>query len=101
MSNEQIVALVVALMPLITMLAGVGYRYLISRLPESQRATTERIVASAVRSVEQFAADQLTGPEKRARALELIHSLLPNADPQLVEMLLEEAVYLLPKNRAA
>lgn len=96
LTQDQIIALINALLPIVAALIGFVLHWYISRLPAAQQAKAEGVVAKVVRAVEQTGA-ALSAPAKKAQAISLAETLLKgiglNIPATLLDTLIEDAVY--------
>lgn len=77
-----------------------------AKMPAAQAAIVEDVVSTVVHGVEQAALGQnVSGEDKRTEALRLINGMLDKrgikADPNHVEMALQQAVYFMSQAQAA
>lgn len=95
-SPEQVAAVVVAALPLLTSLSAVIFKGLVAKLPEAKRATVEQAVGVAVAAAEQKARAGLLDSSKRAAAESMAVSLLAQVgvkvDPAVLDAFIEAAV---------
>lgn len=103
MTQEQTVQLIFIILPFA--LTGVGVplaMWLIAKLPVSKQSTAEKYVQLAVNAVEQLATKNTSGltiTSKKALAEQFATTMLKNVglsvDPQVINTLIESAVFLL------
>jgi hypothetical protein len=88
--------------PFLWHLAQLLFVKLLDRLPSNQRSAVEEIVSSVVHAIEQTSPG-LAGEDKRTQALQIIQQMLDEhklkASPRDVEVLLEQAVFLMNQNK--
>lgn len=100
MTIEQIVIVFQLVFPVLVAGVAVAYRFVISKLPASQRAQATEIVNHAVQAIEQTQAS-VPGPNRKVQAEALINGLLKSAgvkaSPELVDVLIESAVFAVNK----
>ncbi len=97
-TNEQILALISAIVPIIVSLAAYLYKVLIGRLPAQKQALLQDIATQAVHMAEQVMGPD-NGAAKRAMAEETINAGLKsmgiNITPPLVNAAIESLVFSL------
>ncbi len=97
-TNEQILALISAIVPVIVSLAAYLYSVLVSKLPAQKQALLQQVVTQAVHMAEQVIGPG-NGSQKRAMAEDAINASLKslgvNAAPSLVNAAIELVVFAL------
>lgn len=100
MTIEQIVIIFQVVFPVLVAVVAVAYRFVVSKLPASQRAQATDIINHTVQAVEQTQS-AVPGPNRKVQAEALINSLLKTAgvkvSPELVDVLIESAVFAVNK----
>jgi len=97
-TNEQILALIAAIVPVIASLAAYLYKLLIGKLPEQKQALLQQIATQAVHMAEQVIGPG-NGIAKRTMAEGAINASLKslgvNIAPSLVNAAIESVVFSL------
>jgi LL-H family phage holin len=97
-TNEQIIALIAALVPIIVSLSAYLYKVLVGKLPPQKQAILQQVATQAVQMAEQVVGPG-NGAAKRAMAEEAINaglkSLGVNVAPSLVNAAIESLVFAL------
>lgn len=98
MSLQLLLPVVVALLPVAAPFLGALYKLLLSYLPEAQQVKLQQTISSAVAAAEKvYEGMPGSGQAKRQFVLTRIEAIFgKRVNPSLVEVLLEEAVNLLP-----
>jgi hypothetical protein len=86
--------------PLVVALAGVGYKWVMSKMSPTEQYKVQDAIDQVVRGVEQmYAAAPGTGPAKKAEAIKLAQSVLAdlglNVSDETLGVLIESAVHAL------
>lgn len=94
----QMFPVLVALLPIAAPFLVALYRLLLTRLPAARQAQLQSLITSAVAAAEQvYKASPGSGQAKRQFVVSRIEAVLgKKVNPALVEVLIEEAVRLLP-----
>ncbi len=101
MSQDQINALVVALMPFLVSMALTLFRYLAAKLPANKQAQMQQVAGIVVTAVEQtYKSMPGTNDDKKAEALKLASAMLKDlgikTTPESLSAYVEAAVHALP-----
>lgn len=103
MTQEQIIALVVAATPFLLSLAGVLYEWLAAKLPQNKQPLLMDLVQTGVHAAEQVGAGQ-SGTAKKKIAETFINDSLTalglKIDPALVDAAIEAVVFNLNQPQA-
>ncbi len=103
-TNEQIIALLAAIIPIIVSLAAYLYNVLAGKLPAQKQAVLQNVATQAVNMAEQVVGSG-NGTAKREMAEETINaglkSLGVNVAPELVNAAIESLVFALNQQMKA
>ncbi len=95
-TNEQVLAFISALVPVVVSLAAYLYKMLVSKLPVEKQALLQQIVTQAVHMAEQVVGPG-NGVAKRAMAEEAVNACLKSmgmkVGPELVNAAIESVVF--------
>lgn len=102
LSSNDLVALLAVALPVAAPFLGALYQKLVSRLPANQQAQLSQVVSSAVSAAEQVYQNAPgSGQAKRQFVVSRVQAVFgKRVNASLVEVLLEDAVRLLPKPSA-
>lgn len=104
MNINQLLEVLIALSPVLVPAALSLVGYILSKLPQAQQAMIHTFAMDVVRAVEQLGAGK-SNTEKKAMAVQLLYNLLKhygiNANPQLLDTLIESCVNQLPPTNRA
>jgi hypothetical protein len=96
MSQEQTIALIAAATPFVISLAGVLFKWLVAKLPQSKQATALQLVQIGVHAAEQVGAGQ-SGAAKKKIAEDFINDSLAalglKVNPALINAAIEAMVF--------
>jgi LL-H family phage holin len=99
---DQVLSVVIALAPVLSIVVPFLYQLLLSKLPAKQRDELSQLVQAGVQMAEQAGSGQ-TGAQKKQMAVDAINQAAKAAgvkvDPVLVNMLIEAAVYMMNQNQ--
>jgi hypothetical protein len=102
--DAQTLLIVSTVAPIAVSLAGVLFKFLVGLLPQDKQYEIENQIGNVVRAVEQ-SMPGATPEAKKAKAIELANAVLKASklpiDPQVIDVLIEEAVFHLPATDSA
>lgn len=102
MTQEQIIALIAAVTPFLIALAGVLFKWLVSKLPQNTQPIVMQLVQLAVHAAEQIGAGQ-SGTAKKKIAEDFIISSLAalkiKANPKFIDAAIEAVVFNLKQQQ--
>jgi len=103
MTDAQIIAAIVDLLPVLIALAAAIYRYAGHRSPQAKQQLLSDLATTVVPAIEQSCTD-MSGPHKKAAALgnmeSILKSLHVSVPPELVDLSIEAAVHALNQSDA-
>jgi hypothetical protein len=101
MSAQILLSIGVAVLPIAAPFLAALYKLLISRLPAAQAAQVQAVISSAVSAAEKvYAMAPGSGQAKRQFVVDRVEAIFgKRVNPALVEILLEDAVRLLPPSK--